>query len=52
MSTDIFFDNILITDDEEVAAKWAEETFEVRRARIAEESVSNFLVLFNEVTIH
>ncbi|XP_076545729.1 calnexin isoform X3 [Osmia lignaria lignaria] len=38
MSTDIFFDNILITDDEEVAAKWAEETFEVRRARIAEES--------------
>ncbi|XP_034184726.1 calnexin isoform X1 [Osmia lignaria lignaria] len=40
MSTDIFFDNILITDDEEVAAKWAEETFEVRRARIAEESVT------------
>ena len=42
MSTDILFDNILIADDEEVARKWAEDTFEVRRARIAEESVSNF----------
>ena len=42
MSTDILFDNILIADDEEVAKKWAEDTFEVHRARIAEESVSNF----------
>ncbi|XP_076180370.1 calnexin isoform X2 [Ptiloglossa arizonensis] len=40
MSTDMFFDNILITDSEEVARKWAEDTFEVRRARIAEESWS------------
>ncbi|XP_043260945.1 calnexin-like isoform X1 [Colletes gigas] len=40
MSTDIFFDNILITDDEEIAKKWANDTFEVRRVRIAEESVT------------
>ncbi|XP_076630553.1 calnexin isoform X2 [Colletes latitarsis] len=40
MSTDIFFDNILITDDEEIAKKWANDTFEVRHARIAEESWS------------
>ncbi|XP_076237341.1 calnexin [Calliopsis andreniformis] len=40
MSTDIFFDNILITDNEEVARKWAKDTFEVRHARIAEESWS------------
>ncbi|CAL7942376.1 unnamed protein product [Xylocopa violacea] len=40
MSTDIFFDNILITDNEEVARKWAADTFEVRHARIAEESWS------------
>ncbi|CAL7942377.1 unnamed protein product [Xylocopa violacea] len=40
MSTDIFFDNILITDNEEVARKWAADTFEVRHARIAEESLT------------
>ncbi|KZC08876.1 Calnexin [Dufourea novaeangliae] len=40
MSTDILFDNILITDNEDVARKWADDTFEVRRARIAEESVT------------
>ncbi|XP_012144730.1 calnexin isoform X2 [Megachile rotundata] len=40
MSTDILFDNILVTDNEEVAEKWADVTFEVRRARIAEESWS------------
>lgn len=40
MSTDILFDNILVADDEEVARKWAEDTFEVRRARIEEESCS------------
>lgn len=51
MSTDIFFDNILIADNEEVAKKWAEDTFEVRHARIAEESVSNFFFRFNNVLI-
>ncbi|XP_054016703.1 calnexin-like isoform X2 [Hylaeus anthracinus] len=40
MSTDILFDNILVTDNEDVARKWADDTFEVRRARIAEESWS------------
>ncbi|XP_050493153.1 calnexin-like isoform X3 [Bombus huntii] len=40
MSTDILFDNILVADDEEVARKWAEDTFEVRRARIEKESYS------------
>ncbi|XP_017883435.1 calnexin-like isoform X2 [Ceratina calcarata] len=40
MSPDILFDNILVTDDERVAKKWADDTFEVRRARIAEESWS------------
>ncbi|XP_043786169.1 calnexin-like isoform X1 [Apis laboriosa] len=40
MSTDILFDNIVITHDEEVAKYWADNTFEVRRAQIAEESVT------------
>ncbi|XP_076653263.1 calnexin isoform X3 [Halictus rubicundus] len=40
MSADTMFDNMLITDDEEVGKKWADDTFEVRRARIAEESVT------------
>lgn len=43
MSPDIYFDNIIITDDEEIAKKWAEDSFEIRRVKIAEESVSIFL---------
>lgn len=40
MSPDILFDNLIITDNEEVAKKWADDSFELRRARIAEENVS------------
>ncbi|XP_043674244.1 calnexin-like [Vespula pensylvanica] len=40
MSPDIIFDNILITDDEDVVKKWSAETFEVRRIKIAEENWS------------
>lgn len=40
MSLDIYFDNLIITDDEEIAKKWSDDTFEIRRVRIAEESVS------------
>lgn len=43
MSPDIYFDNIIITDDEEVAKKWARDSFEIRRLKIAKESVSTFL---------
>lgn len=42
MSPDILFDNIIVTDDEIVAQKWAEQTFEVRKQRIAIESVSSY----------
>lgn len=48
ISTDILFDNILVTDSEEVAKRWADDTFEVRRARIAEESVCNFFMHLKE----
>ncbi|XP_071561308.1 calnexin [Temnothorax nylanderi] len=40
MSPDIYFDNIIITDDEKVAKKWADDTFEIRRVKIAEENLS------------
>lgn len=40
MSPDIYFDNIIITNDEQVAKKWADDTFEIRRVKIAEENVS------------
>lgn len=40
MSLDILFDNIIITNNENVARKWAEDSFEVKRVKIAEESVS------------
>lgn len=44
MSPDIYFDNLIITDNEEVARKWSDDTFEVRRVKIAEESVSIFSI--------
>lgn len=40
MSPDILFDNIIVTDDEYIAEKWAEETFEIRKQRIAKDAVS------------
>lgn len=40
MSPDILFDNIIVTDDELVAKKWAEDTFDLRKQRIAIDSVS------------
>ena len=30
MSSDIYFDNVLITDDMDVATGWAAETFELK----------------------
>lgn len=45
MSPDIYFDNIIITDDEEVARKWSDDTFEIRRVKIAKESVSIFPII-------
>lgn len=45
MSPDILFDNVIVTDDESVAKKWAEDTFDLRKQRIAIESVSSDLML-------
>ncbi|XP_011871411.1 PREDICTED: calnexin isoform X2 [Vollenhovia emeryi] len=39
MSPDIYFDNILVTDDEAIAKKWADDTFEIRRVKIAKENL-------------
>lgn len=39
MSKDILFDNIIITDEYEVAEKWAADTFDKKRQKIAKESV-------------
>ncbi|XP_015121079.1 calnexin isoform X2 [Diachasma alloeum] len=40
MSPDILFDNLIITDDEDVAKQWADDTFEIRRKKIAQEGSS------------
>lgn len=52
MSPDILFDNLIITDDEDVAKQWASETFEVNRLRIAQESVSILFLSFIYFNIH
>ncbi|XP_008215933.1 calnexin isoform X2 [Nasonia vitripennis] len=52
MSPDILFDNIIVTDDEIVAQKWAEQTFEVRKQRIAIESSGLYQQVVNFTVEH
>ncbi|CAH0663424.1 unnamed protein product [Chilo suppressalis] len=40
MSPRLLFDNVLVTDDEHVAATWAQHTFHLKRAKIAKDSDS------------
>lgn len=46
MSSDILFDNLIITDDEDAARDWAAQTFDLKRKLIDREAVST---LFLEV---
>lgn len=51
MSSDILFDNIILTDDEEVAKEWAAQTYDLKRKiidREAESLVSRILNFVNE----
>lgn len=48
MSPNIYFDNIIITDDLEIAKKWAEDSFEIRRVKIAEETVRIFFTKISD----
>lgn len=47
MSKDILFDNIIITDEIAVAEKWAADTFEKKRQKIAKDSESLIQKLAN-----
>lgn len=40
MSKDILFDNIIITEEITIAEKWAGDTFDKKRQKIAKDSVS------------
>lgn len=40
MSNQIHFDNIIIADDPAVAAKWASQTFDLKKRKMEKESVS------------
>ncbi|CAH2002452.1 unnamed protein product [Acanthoscelides obtectus] len=40
MSKDILFDNIIITEELEIAEKWAAETFDKKRQKIAKDSAT------------
>lgn len=51
MSSDILFDNLIITDDEDVARDWAAQTFDLKRKvidRDAETFVSRLLKITND----
>lgn len=43
MSSDILFDNLIITDDLDVASDYAAKTFDLKRRYIDKESVSSHL---------
>lgn len=40
MSSDILFDNIIVTDDEDYAAEWAEQTYDLKRKHLDKQAVS------------
>lgn len=40
MSSDILFDNLIITDDELHAIEWTERTFDLKRKHIENQAVS------------
>lgn len=43
MSSDILFDNIVITDDEAHAIEWASQTYDLKRKHLDKAAVSIFL---------
>lgn len=55
MSKDILFDNIIITDEYVVAERWAADTFEKKRQKIAKDSVSILIhckTIFFQIVFH
>lgn len=40
MSSDILFDNIIITDDESHALEWAQQTFDLKKKHLDNQAVS------------
>ena len=42
MSSDILFDNIVVTDDERHATEWAEKTYDLKRQHLDKQAVSSF----------
>lgn len=42
MSSDILFDNLVITDDVDTADEWAAQTYDLKRKQIDREAVSDF----------
>lgn len=45
MSSDILFDNIVITDDESHATEWAHQTYDLKRKYLDKQAVSTFYKL-------
>lgn len=43
MSPMLLFDNIIITDDEQVAEEWAKQTYAIKRAKITSDSVCDLI---------
>lgn len=40
MSTDILFDNIIVTDDEDHAYEWAQQTYDLKKKHLDKQAVS------------
>lgn len=40
MSSDILFDNVVVTDDESYADEWAQQTYDLKKKHIDKQAVS------------
>lgn len=51
MSSDILFDNFVITDTEELANAWAAQTYDLKRKQIDKDAVSFYFIFirFNKL---
>lgn len=49
MSSDILFDNIVITDDEAHAYEWAQQTYDLKRKHLDNQAVSIFAITWSNI---
>lgn len=52
MSSDILFDNIVVTDDESSADEWAAQTYDLKRKHLDKQAVSVYPRYYHESCVN